>query len=600
MISCDPTLRMRLIAVAQDLAAPDMLIRRAEVWNAFTGEIGAADIAVCADRIAKVGPWSGPVSEATQQIDASGRIAVPGYIEPHTHPWPFVNPLSLAEAAACRGTTCLVYDQSLLYLVLGSERLEQAVDALSAAALTQIFWVARVAGQSRFLGEEQFFSRDAIGRLLDNRNFLGTAEMTRWSDLLDPDRSERILDLFEDARRRGKYNDGHMAGASQRRLDALATAGIRCCHEAIDADEAIDRLRRGIWVIFRNSSLREDLSALLPSLERSEFHDRFAYTTDAVAEPFVEEHGYIDYMIGVALRAGVAPGTAYRMATLNAATLLRLDDDLGAVAPGRIANVNLLSGLEQPAPEAVVCRGRLVARDGALVVSAPSEHFNWEECYAGSAPSIPQWGAGVFALPVRAPNPFPAGRLINAVITRTSPVCLRADRLGLWPVEPDSLVLAATDRGGHWITRGVVQNMAPGLLALATTYTTSGGILVLGQSAQAMAEALARLRRLGGGITICSISGRWWELAFPVAGIHRAGGFSGAVQAARAFQAALKDCGYPHADPKYTLLFLTGDVLPELRATEAGWISLRTGEILFPSERLNDDVQTRTTLPAEG
>lgn len=589
MIGCSPALRQRLIAVAQELAAPDLLIRDADVWNAFTGEIRRADIAICADRIAKVGAWSGPLPDTTSVIDAAGRIAVPGYIEPHTHPWPFVNALSLAEAAVCRGTTCLVYDQLLLFLALGAERLEEVASAISAAAIPHVFWIARIASDSRFEGEEQVFSQEVVHRLLENADFLGTAEMTRWADLLDPDRSGRLFAIFEDARRMGKHNDGHMAGASRRRLAALAVAGIRCCHEATDADEALERLRQGIWVIFRNSSLREDLPGLLASLDASAFQDRLAYTTDGTGVTFVEENGHIDHSIRIALQSGIAPGVAYRMATLNAATLLRLEDDIGAVAPGRIADVNLLSGLDSPTPEAVVCRGRLVVRGRSLVVPAPSEVFPWTDSYAGSEPTIPEWEPEVFLLPLHAPNPFPAGRLSNAAINRESPVRLAPAAGGLWPAEPDALALAATGRGGHWITRGVIQNMAPELLALATTYTSNAGILVLGRSPEAMAAALARLRRLGGGITLCSVAGKWSEFPFSMAGIHRSGGLAEAAQAAREFHGALAACGYPHADARYTLLFLTGDILPELRATEAGWVRVKTDEVLFPSERLIDD-----------
>ncbi len=589
MISCTPALRQRLIAVAQDLAAPDLLVRGPEVWNAFTGEVRRADIAVCGDRIAKVGAWTGPVSESTAVIDAAGRVAVPGYIEPHTHPWPFANPLSLAEAAVCRGTTCLVYDQSLLFLAMAGGHLEPVTSALSAAAIARVFWVARIASQSRFRDEARVYSPEAIHRLLASANFLGTAEMTRWTDLLDPNRSTRLLALFEDARQIGKFNDGHLTGASERRLAALATAGIRACHEAIDAEEALERLRQGIWVILRNSSLREDLARLLPSLDASAFQDRFAYTTDGSAETFIEDHGHIDHLVRIALRSGVSPSVAYRIATLNAATLLRLEDDLGAVAPGRIADVNLLTGLDAPTPEEVVCRGRLVARKTSLVVPAPSEGFRWSEWYAGSEPSIPEWEPRIFILPRHASNPFPAGRLSNSAINRESLVPLAPAEGGLWPSEPDALAVAATDRGGRWIARGIVQNMAPDLVALATTYTTNAGILVLGRSPQAMAQALQRLRGLRGGVALTSSSGEWWEFAFPMAGIHRSGGFGEAARAAREFQAALRACGCPHSDPKYILLFLTGDMLPELRATEAGWIRAKTGEVLLASERLIDD-----------
>lgn len=584
VIPCDPSLRLRLISVAQDLAAPDLLIRGARVWNAFTGEIQVGDIAVCADRIAKVGSFRGPLSDTTEVIEAHDRIAVPGYIEPHTHPWPFANPLSLSEAAVCRGTTCLVYDELMLHLAMGTGRLLEATRALSAAALPHIFWVARIASQSRFDVEETFFSRDAIHRLLESGHFLGTGEMTRWVDLLDPERSPRLLAILEEARRLGKINDGHFAGASARRLAVLANAGIHSCHEAINPEEALERLRQGFWVLLRNSSLREDLKTLLPALAGSAFHDRFAYTTDGAGENHVAETGLIDHLIHLALEAGVAPNLAYRMATLNPAVFLGLDQDLGAVAPGRIADINLLAGLEVPMPELVVCRGRLLARQGALLVPTASGQFPWKQVYAGSEPAIPVWGPEVFLLPSDTPNPFPAACLSNAAITRESPLPLTTAPGGLWP--EDALVLAVTDRGGHWITRGVVQNFGPNLDALATTYTTSAGILVLGSSPQAMAEALARLRDMGGGITVRPRDGKWSDFPLTMAGIHGCTEFAEAARLARDFQVGLKACGYPHSDPKYSLVFLTCDMLPEVRATQAGWIRVKTGEVLFPSQRL--------------
>lgn len=584
VIPCDPRLRARLIAVAQEQAAPDLLIRGARVWNAFTGEILRGDIAVCADRIAKVGPWSAALAPDTVLIEAQGLIAMPGYIEPHTHPWPFANPLSLGEAAVCRGTTCLVYDQLMLHLAMGTQRLLDATRAMSAASLPHLFWVARIASQSRFRDEERFFAKNEIQRLVQAGHFIGSAEMTRWTDLLDPARSAPLLDLLEEVRRAGKINDGHFAGASPRRLAALANAGIHCCHEAINPEEVLERLRLGLWVLLRNSSLREDLLTLLPALQRTAFHDRIAYTTDGAGENHIAAAGMLDHLIGQALGAGVEPNLAYRMATLNPASLLGLDQDIGAVAAGRIADINLLEGLHNPSPRMVVCRGRLVARDGALLAPAPSADFPWENAYAGSEPEIPQWTAQRFVLPADAPNPFPAAHLVNAAITREVATPLRARDGGLWPAE--GLMLAVCDRGGHWISRGVVHGLGEEVEAVASTYTTNAGILVLGRTPRAMAEALARLKSLGGGITLLSRAAGWSDFPLPMAGIHGRDGFDEAARRARDFQSAFAACGFAHSDPRFTLLFLTCDILPELRATEAGWIRVKTGELLYPAEPL--------------
>lgn len=578
VIPCDPSLRARLIAVAQEETVPDVLIRGARVWNAFTGEVIPGDIAVCADRISKVGPWKGVVADETLVIEAHGRVAVPGYVEPHTHPWPFANPLSLGEAAVCRGTTCLVYDELMLHLAMGTQRLLEATRAMSAASLPHIFWMARIASQSRFRGEDAFFSHREIGRLLGAAHFLGTGEMTRWTDLLDAAQSLNLLTILEDVRRANKMNDGHFAGASPRRLAALANAGVHSCHEAIDPDEVLERLRQGLWVLLRNSSLREDLTALLPALQRTAFHDRIAYTTDGAGESHVAAKGLIEHLIAQALGAGVTPNLAYRMATLNPAAALGLDQDLGAITGGRIANINLLSDLRDPMPEMVVCRGRFVARDGKLVVDAPSAVFPWEAAYAGSAPELPQWPPERFLLPADAPNPFPAARLANAAITREAPTPLRACGGGLWPTE--GLVLVASNRAGDWVSHGVVHNFGEQLEAVASTYTTNAGFVVLGRSPQAMAQALSRLRSMGGGITL-QTSGAWSDFPLPMAGIHGREGFAEAARRSTEFQSLFEASGFPHSDPKYTLLFLTCDMLPEVRATEAGWIRVKTGEVLY-------------------
>jgi adenine deaminase len=588
MIPCAPELRARLVRAAQELDAPDLLVRGARVWSPFTGEAAVADVAVCGDRIARVGPWAGPVGEGTRVLEAGGRVAVPGYVEPHTHPWPFANPLSLGEAAVCRGTTCLVYDDLLLHLALGLDRLEALTRELSAASLPHIFWVARIASQSRFEGEEEVFSREAITRLLSQPHVLATGEMTRWTDFLDPERSRRLLEIVEAARALGKFSDGHTAGASSRRLPALAAVGMRSCHEAITGEEALDRLRQGLWVLLRNSSLRRDLPALLPMVGQTRFDDRLAFTTDGAKPHHVEEVGLTDHLIRLALEAGVPVSSAYRMATLNPATFLKLDEDIGAIAPGRIADINILSNMQDPTPECTVCRGRVAARAGELQVPAPSANFEWQRLYRGGEAAVPRWGPGLFLLPGGAPDPFPAGRLVNAVITREEPVRLVRRGPGLWPEGEDLHVLALTDRSGRWVTRGVVAGLAPGLRALASTYTTNAGIVVLGRTPEAMAEALERLGGMEGGvgIVVAPDTGEPTGFSLPLAGIQMAGGFGPAARAARGFQEALSACGYGHADPNYTLLFLSCDFLPDLRATQAGWVRLKTGEVLLPSERL--------------
>ncbi len=585
-IRCTPELRWRLITTAQGLASPDLLIRGARTWNAYTGELEVADIAVCGDRIAKIGEWSSTPDSRTEIIDASGLTAVPGYIEPHTHPWPFCNPLSLGERAVCHGVSSLVFDQLMLSLALGTDVLRTVTQALTEASLPHIFWLARISSQSRFNDEATFFGSSIVRSQLETDWYLGTAEMTRWTDLLDKSSALPLLETLELCREARKINDGHLAGARNQKLAALAATGIRSCHEATTAEEALERLRLGLWVLLRNSSLREDLPALLGVIRSTKFFDRIAFTTDGAGEPYVDDYGVTDHLIAIALSAGIAPNIAYRLATLNPATFLGLDDDLGAIGPGRVANVNLLDSLAKPTPRFVISRGRLAACDGRLTVEEPSASFPWRSVYENEPLSIPSWGPRRFVLPVDAPNPFPAAMLVNGAITRINSASLAPRDSGLWPQDGNALVLAATDRRGRWITRGIVQNMGDQLRAVATTYTTNAGAVVLGATPELMSDALARLLRLGGGVVAASSTGEWFEFPLPLGGIHSSCGFTEGAAAARRFNEVMRASGYSHSDPKYTLLFLTCDMLPEIRAIEAGWYRVKDQTVLFPAERI--------------
>jgi adenine deaminase len=192
----------------------------------------------------------------------------------------------------------------------------------------------------------------------------------------------------------------------------------------------------------------------------------------------------------------------------------------------------------------------------------------------------------VFPLPATAPDPFPLARLANAAINRETPVPLRPEGDGSWPADGDTLVVALGGREGGWVSRGVVSNLAPGLDALAATYSSNGGVLVAGRSPRAMARALGALRACGGGMAVLPVGGAPRLFPLPLAGLQLPGGFAEASAAAREFQQTLAGCGYPHADPNYTLLFLSCDFLPDLRLTRAGWVRVKTAEVLLPAATL--------------
>src|SRR6185436_143228 len=171
---------------------------------------------------------------------------------------------------------------------------------------------------------------------------------------------------------RGRRLEGHTAGASGEKIPAIAAAGFTSDHEPITAQEVLDRARQGIAVMLRESSLRPDLSGLLDALKDAPaLASRLMLTADGSMPSFIRTHGFVDNLIRLAMAGGVAPIDAYRMATLNPATYYALDAHLGSIAPGRFADVCVLSDLSEPRPAMVIARGRVAGVDGRLTTRVP-------------------------------------------------------------------------------------------------------------------------------------------------------------------------------------------------------------------------------------
>src|SRR4051812_9530283 len=226
------------------------------VADVFTGTWVEANVEIEDGRITYVGPRA-PSGTA---VDVSGKVLTPGYIEPHTHPWCLYSPSSLLEAAVPDGTTTLVYDNLFFFLAHGVDGLRRIVDTLNTAP-AHVKWVARLAPQSAYPDEAERFATDVVAPLLDWPEVVASGEITPWIEVVR--RNPRLLAGIAAAKRAGKRVEGHNAGASYNRLAALPAAGISADHEAITAEEALDRLRLGMWTMLRQSSLRPDLPHLI-------------------------------------------------------------------------------------------------------------------------------------------------------------------------------------------------------------------------------------------------------------------------------------------------------------------------------------------------
>jgi adenine deaminase len=564
--------RRDLTRVARGEAPASLYVRGGTLLNVYTGELYPANVAVLGERIAYVGARDDMLGARTRVLDVTGRVLVPGYIDPHVHPAHLVTPSALGAHLLGLGTTSVFADTLQLWELGGLAGFRATADALARSPL-KFYWMIRPHAQSRSSDEARRFRLKDLARALEHPMAMAIGEVTRWPDAWSGERD--MLARLELARRRGRRVEGHTAGAAAEKLGAIAAAGFTSDHEPITAAEVLARARQGIAVMLRQSSLRPDLVGLLDALKEAPgLAARVMLTCDGSMPAFVRDHGFVDHLLRVALDRGVPPVDAYRMVTLNPATYYGLDAELGGIAPGRWADICVLGDLSEPRPQTVIARGAVAAEEGRLRVTVPE--VPWRRVIASPEARLAvRWRARPedFVPPSR--ERYPVARLVSAVITRLEERALASG----------DLFAALIDRGGRWVAPAIVAGFAERLDGLASTITTDFNVLVLGRRPAAMAAAVNRVLDLHGGIVIAEGDRVAHELPLPLGGVMMRGSLAEAAAAEDALRAALVARGYPHHDPLFTLFFLSADFLPAVRLTPRGVWDVKQSRILLPARR---------------
>ncbi|MDF9408507.1 amidohydrolase family protein [Pelotomaculum isophthalicicum JI] len=571
-----------LLDVSAGRREADCYLKGGSLVNVLSGEIYPANIAIWRDKIAYVGSSEKMVGANTAIIDAEGFYLCPALIEPHSHPWGIYNPVSLAEAALCRGITTVVCDNLFFFAHLGAKGFLKIVDALDNLPV-RLYWAARATHQSPDINEENIFSIDNLQELFSDPRVIKIGEITRWPLIVEGENS--LLEKICLAKVRRKGFEGHTAGCSYDHLNVIAAAGAESCHEAITAEDVAQRLRLGFWTMLRHGSLRPDLPELLRAITEKRLPtNRMLLTTDGSRPSSIAREGLIDGMLRMAVAAGIDPVTALQMATINPAMYLGMERDLGSITPGRQADILLLPDLEKFVPHMVFAKGKIVAADGKLSVM----------------PVAPDWGKmgfqtvlpdpdllsnpSLFGAPSDREQVFPVIDAVSAVITRRQDRLLKP-RDGLLEREDDLLYCTLIDRHGKWVTNGFISGIGQ-LEAIASTYNTSFNLLVLGRDRSSMALAAAEAAKMSGGIVVVENGQVSFRMPLTIGGMASDRSFSTVVAEMKELENKTREYGYHYNDFSYTLLFLVCDFLPGLRITASGVIDVKKRQVIVPAQEL--------------
>ena len=561
------------IAIIDGIKSPHILLKNATYLNQALRKWMKANIWIYEDRIIYVGNKTPDKLDNCDIIDCSDYHLVPGYIEPHSHPFQLYNPHTFSHYASLTGTTTLINDNMMIFLHLEKKKAFSLLKELRNLPVS-MYWWCRFDSQTEIYNEETVFSHGNIKSWLEHDAVLHGGEVTGWRKLLDGD--DLMLHWIQEAKRMKKKIEGHFPGASEKTLTKMTLLGVDCDHEAMNGEEVLTRLMQGFYVSLRHSSIRPDLANILDDLHKQgiDQYDKFFLNTDG-SPPAFYEHGFMDRMIKICIEHGVPIIDAYNMATINIARYYNIEYLHGNISTGRVANINFLKDPSDPTPVSVMAKGKWILRDGDVI----SQHqpFDWSQF--GFTPLEMEWDMNYDDLQFSMPFGV---EMVNDVITKPYSVTrdMSYDELCF---DHDECFYMLIDRNGKWRINTVIKGFADKLCGFASSYSNTGDIIVIGKRKEDMLLAFNELKDMGGGIIITERGKVIHRIPLALMGIMSDKPMNDLIEEEKKLTALLKERGYRFSDPLYSLLFFASTHLPYIRITPTGMYDVMNKTVLFPA-----------------
>ena len=566
-----------LLAVARGDRPADLLLTNARVINVYSGEIVATTIAIAEGMIAGFGR-----REAAHTCDLENRFVAPGFIDAHIHiESAMAVPSEYARTVLPHGTTAVMADPHEIANVMGTTGLDYMLAATEGLPLRFFFTLPSCVPSSPMETAGARLEADDLAPYMHHPRVLGLGEMMNFPGAIQGDAEIRAkIDLAVAA---GKPVDGHAPGVSGEALQAYRIAGIGSDHECADIGEALEKLRLGFHIMVREGTAAKNLKDLVPLITPANAH-RFMWCTDDRHPHDLLTAGHIDAMIREAIQLGLDPLTAVRIATLNPAAFFR-QHRIGAIAPGKRADLVVLSDLRKVAVDQVYHGGQLVAEYGETVAD-----LAWPAAH----PAPPAMRVDTGAIDLRIEAKGRDVRVIEVIPDQivTRPALERACvRDGLAVADPDRDLLKivvierhrGTGRTGIGFVRGI--GLKQGALASSVAHDAHN-IIVVGTHDGDMLTAVDTVSSMDGGLAVVSSGRVRARLALPIAGLMSPQPMTAVDQALNELLAAARRLGCHLRDPFMTLAFLALPVIPSLKITDQGLVDVDRFRVvsLFPED----------------
>lgn len=558
--------KQRIIAVAAGREKADLVLKNAKYLNVFSNEFLCGDIAVANGLIAGVGKYDGKT-----EIDVSGKLVLPGFIDAHIHlESSMVTPAEFAKAVVAHGTTTVITDPHEITNVMGIDGVEYMIQASQNLPIDVHFMMPSCVPATEIDESGAELDCKDIDLYLDNKKVLGLAEMMNYVGVINGDKN--VLSKIVTSQAHHKKIDGHAPELSGNDLNAYIAAGVYSDHECSTFENALEKLRKGQFIMIREGTAAHNLKALMPLLTQ-QYYSRCMFATDDKHPSDLLYGGHIDYIVKQALKNGADPIVALKTATHHAARYFLLNNK-GAIASGYLADIVVVDNLEDFNVETVFKRGKLVFDGEVKDFSVPTvDEKLAEKCF------------DTFHLDSVTPSSFKVdgklgliGLVGGELLTRNLGTADKID------VENDILKIACIERhkGTNHIGVGYVKGYSLKSGAVATSVAhDSHNIITVGCNDDDIAVAVNAIKDSKGGIAVVENGKIKALLELPIAGLMSDEPLTTVNEKLENAKLSAYELGADKSiDPFMTLSFLSLPVIPSLRITTKGVFDAENWEML--------------------
>ena len=558
----------KLINSSLEKTLPDIVFKNAKIIDVFCLEIFEGDIAVSGDTIVGIGNYE----KGKETIDLEGKFVSPGLIDPHVHiESSLVTPNTFSSILLEHGVTTIVTDPHEIANVLGKKGIQYMIDSTENTELDIFMMLPSCVPSTKFESSGAILEAEDLKEFYSHPRVLGLAEMMNFPGIINSD--EKLLQKINDAKSLNLVVDGHAPGVSLKELNAYLLAGISTDHECETANEMKIRLQRGMHVFIREGTVARNLEALVNEINYKN-NDLICFCTDDKDLYDLIHEGSIDFSIRKAIKLGLDPLLAIKLATINATKAHGLHDR-GAIAPGKKADLIILDDLENFTISKVYKNGKVISK----VDNAPLPTLEKNKILL---PENINWDIKIKSNKIRAIEIVPNNLLTNE---KVFDVKVDENENFISNKDLDIIKLFVIERhnsDNNNIGKALLHGLRIKKGAIASTIGhDSHNLLIAGYNDEDFNLAVETIKKINGGLVVVSDNKVLAVLPLEIAGLMTSRDKNIVLENIKTLHNALTEIGYDgDFNPFLALAFLSLPVIPKLKLTDMGLFDVEKFEFV--------------------